>query len=358
MIGKNTLIENSLLNDNDKNLLINMIENGLYPKNVFDLSIFSKIGTKHIKNNYEYIKYENNNFYYNKHMNIWMDFEFKLLQYSNWWCYTDLKRFIDHINLYLSVIKKLNINNAIFINDNCISITKWFITYGHFLDEIFCLKEFKMINDFTDTIPFISFNLNKNNIYSNNNYKSYCDLIFNKYHDPDDNLIKVNNLIIVKHLITDLTFHSFPTCVSNLINDKIDNLIKKNEIILTINNKNNYLFLTRGEDPPHLHRNLKNKKEIENYLINNSVDIFNPEENNIFDMIKILKEYNNIIITWGSALTNLCFCNDNCNVIILKSDSYKHEDIALFNKIILAKKINIKIIESVDNEIEPNLILI
>jgi hypothetical protein len=355
-----TLIENSLLNDNDKNLLKNMIENRLYPYNVFDLSIFSKIGIDHKKNDYEYIKYENNHFFFYKPMNIWMDFEFKLLQYSNWWCKTfNLKVFIDHINLYISLVKNLNINDAIIINDNYISITKWFVTYGHFLDELFCLKEFIMSNDLTNTIPFISFNLKSNNIYSNNNYKSYCDLLFDKYYDPNDNLIKVSNLIIIKHLYDDLTFHSFPICVSNLLNDKIDNLIKNNEIVLTINKqtKNNYLFLTRGEDPPHLPRNLKNKKEIENNLKNNLVDIFNPENNNIFDMIKILKEYNNIIITWGSALTNLCFCNDNCNVIILKSDSYKEENINLFNKIILSKKIKIIILESVNNEIDPNLIL-
>jgi len=344
-----TLIEKSLLNNYDKELLINMVNNNLYPKNLFNLSIFSKLGIEYKINNYIYIKYDNNIYFYNKKINIWMDNEFKLLPYSNWWCDTDLQRFINHINIYLLYIQNININNAIFITGNFISITKWFNTYGHFLDEISCLKEFLMNEEFKNNYPFISFNLNINNIYNNSNYKDFCDLLFEKYYDPINDLTKVNNIIIIKHLYNDVTFHSFSKSVTNFILNKIN---INNEKIFNNSISNEYLFITRGEDPPHLPRNLKNKKEIENYFLKKNICVFNPEQHNIYDMIKIIKNYNNIIITWGSALTNLCFCNDNSNIIILKSDSYKDENIKLFEKIINDRKLIIHIIESINNIIE------
>jgi hypothetical protein len=89
-----TLITDSLLNNDDKILLIEMIKNDLYPKNIFNLSIFSKLGNEYKSFEYIYYKYINNYFYYHKNMNVWMDCELKLLPYSNWWCNTDLKRFI------------------------------------------------------------------------------------------------------------------------------------------------------------------------------------------------------------------------------------------------------------------------
>ncbi len=338
-----TLINNSLLNDNDKTLLFEMTMNNLYPKNIFNLSIFSKLGKEFKIGEYTYDKY-NNNCYYHKNMNMWMDCEFKLLPYSNWWCNTDLKRFIQHVNVYLNIIKNINTNVPTSIEGNYMSITKWFVTYGHFLDELFCLKEFQMNEEFKNFIPFTSFELNNKNMYNNTNYINYVNILFNEFYDATYDLTKVNNLIIIRHLYSDCTFHSFPISVSNLIVNKLE--------LKTENKCDEVLFITRGEDPPHLQRNLKNKKEIENFLSNKNVCIFNPEQNNVYDLIKIIKKYNNIIITWGSALTNLCFCNENSNITILKSESYKSENISLFNKIINTHKLKINIIESLNNIIE------
>ena len=343
-----TLINNSLLNNDDKIILIEMISNNLYPKNIFNLSIFSNSGKEYRIGEYKYNKYNNNQFYYHKKTNIWIDNELKLLPYSNWWCNTDLNRFIQHVNMYLNVIKNIDLNNSIFIDNKFISITKWFCTYGHFLDEIFCLKDFQMNNEFKNFVPFIFFNLNKNNMYNNTNYNDYCNILFDKYYDAEHDLTKVNNIIIIQHLFADTTFHSFPLKVTNYLFLKLKDINILNEI-----QENNFLFITRGDnDPPHLPRNLKNKKEIENFLFFKNVCIFNPEQNNISDMIKTIRKYKNIIITWGSALTNLCYCNENSNIIILKSESYKHENINIFNKIINTRKLKINIIESVNNNIE------
>ena len=348
-----TLIKDSFLDENDKKLLIEMIEKNLYPKNVSTLSIFSKKGIECKINDFTYSKYENNHVYYFKNIDIWIDDEFKLLPYSNWWYETDINRFLQHVNVYLSILKFINtnVNKVSLLEGNYISVTKWFVTYGHFLDEIFCLKDFLINNDLKDTTPFISFNIN-NNIYGNDNYKIFCDLLFEKYHDANIDLIKVNNLILIKHLYNDKKFHSFSQIVAEQIINKVSNCNTKN---VEISDK--YIFITRGKDPPHIQRNFKNKEEIEKYLFNKNVHVFNPENHDIYDMIKNIKKHCNIIITWGSTLTNLCFCNENTNVIILKSDSYKHESIKLFNKIIDSRKLKIKIIESINNEIDPKSIL-
>lgn len=346
LIENKIIIENSLLNNEDKIILNNLLERGLfYSNSIFNLSIFSKLGKNTTTIDlFNYLSYKNNFCYYYKKMNIWLDNELKLLPYSNWWCNTDLKRFIENINNYLIIIKNINIDNAIYKEGEYISITKWFVTYGHFLDEVFTIKYFQTKNDFKNKIPLISFNIDNNNIYGNKNYKDYCDLLFNKYYDVDENLIKVNNLIIIKHLYNDTYFHSFPLEVSNYICNKL--------IYQQINPMDKYIFITRGIDPPHLKRNLSNKNEIEKFLLDKNIDIFNPEEHSIITLIKKIKSYNYIIITWGSALTNLCFCNENSNVIILKSLSYEHETINLFNKIIDSRKLKIQVLDSINNIVD------
>ena len=345
------LINNSLLNNDDKELLKNMILTKNYPNNVECLSIFSKMGKKFNNGNYDYTQY-NGDFYYAKHLNIWIDSDLKLLPYSNWWFETFLEQFLIHINMYINFIKNINIKHAISVEGKYMSICKWFITYGHFLDEMFCLKEFQMKNSAENLIPFISFNLPNNNMYNNKNYSDICNILFDKYYDPNNILLtKVNNIILIRHLYNDITFHSFPNCVSDYICEKI--CLNKNEDVIA----KNALFITRNIIPIHMPRCLKNHIEIENYLSNKNVNVFNPEMCNFIDLIKIIKQYKKIIITWGSALTNLCFCNENSEIIILKSESYKHESIKLFNKIIKNKSLNIKIIESIDNIINPEVII-
>lgn len=339
-------INNSLLNNDDKELLKNMISTKKYPNQVGCLSIFSKMGKKCNNGNYEYTQYNDNYFYYLKNINVWVDSELKLLPYSNWWFETRLDWFINHVNMYIRIIKNININNAISIEGNYMSISKWFLTYGHFLDEVFCLKEFQMTNKYENITPFISFK-NKN-IYNNTNYTEICNILFDEYYDPNNiDLVRVNNIVLIKHFICDITFHSFSNCVSDYILSKIP---------FENNVNNDVLFITRSASL-HLSRCLTNQAEIENYLSSKNVSIFNPEHYNFCEFIKKIRTYKKIIITWGSALTNLCFCNENSEIIILKSDSYKHESIKLFNKIIKNKSLNIKIIESIDNIINPEVII-
>jgi hypothetical protein len=173
-------------------------------------------------------------------------------------------------------------------------------------------------------------------VFENN----YCNLT---------SLTKINTLTLITHNFNDSTFHHFPISVTNFLINKI-----KKENIFSI--KSNILFITRGK-ASHLPRNLSNQEEIENYLKNNNVDIFNPEQHTFEELVCILQQYNNIIITWGGALVNLSFCQLNSNITILKSKSYEHEGISLFNKIINDRNLKINIIVHVDNKIYPSTIL-
>lgn len=350
------IIDSSLLCDDDKTMLKYLITNKIFPNGIDKLSIFSNSGRLTKTDKYEFYTYDKNECYYLLNINLWMDNEFKIIPYSNWWYSTDLERFMHHINAYLTYIPTININHIGIevCSGNYVAITKWFDTYGHVLDELCCLRECMVENNLTEmAMPFISIPFAKY-IYNNSNYKDICDTIFDRRYlnvSGNTNLIKINNLTLIKHIYGSKTFHSFPLSVTTSIENKLGAINKK----APTNNK--VIFITRGDnDPPHLPRNLKNKKQIERYLRNNNVDIFNPESRPFSELVHTIKLYNNIIITWGSALTNLIFCNPSSEITILKSKSYELETIDLFNKIINTRKLKIKIIDSIENAIDPTII--
>jgi len=352
------LIDNSLLDVNDKILLKNLLQQNKYPEDIYNLSIFSKKGVEIINNNYNTVVYDKNEvLFYDNLMNIWLDNNLKLLPYSNWWYKTDIIRFLAHINRYLNRIKNIDINNYQTEESNFIAIQKWFNTYGHFLDELICLKEYNQTNNLIYK-PFISFPLEDYEVesvkYASLNYKIICKSIFdNNYLNVFSNkkIIKVNGLILLKHEFIEHTFHHFPLLISNEILSKCD----KQHDILNVNT-NDILFLTRGI-ACHMPRNLDNQLEIEEYLSKKNVKVINPELIKFEIFVNLINSYKNIIITWGSALVNLIFCSENTKIKILKSKSYEHETIDLFNKIINERNLEIEIITHQNNKIEPSFIL-
>ncbi len=348
-------IENSLLNSDDKRIMKEIAHSGTFPRGIDKLSIISNKGCLTRVGSYDIYSYDQNVYYYKK-LDLWMDDEFKIIQYSNISCFScGIEKFINIITHYLRHIS----SNPTYFNDkelpmhgDYISISKWFNTYGHVLDELCCIKDYMMTNNLNTYIPFISIPMEKN-IYNNSNYKNICDTLFDKYFSAytESKIIKVNKLTLIKHEYMNKKFHSFPIQVTNLL--------KQNPKVYTEDrqsNKENFLFITRGI-ASHMPRNLENQKEIEDYLHNNRVDIYNPEIHSIWELLQTINVYNKIIITWGSALVNLSFCNEYSEIIILKSKSYKEEKIDLFNQIINSRKLKIKIIESIDNVIDPVTIL-
>ena len=145
-------------------------------------------------------------------------------------------------------------------------------------------------------------------------------------------------------MITMNTFHAFPRSVTNHI---LSNIPINNEY------SNNYnVFITRG---PALQnsRNLDNQLEIDKYFNSyNNFKVINPENSTFNNFVNFIRFANVIIITWGSALVNMVYLKPNTNVIILKSKSYEHENIKLFNKIIDSLNLKIFIVSHTNNNVK------
>ena len=163
------------------------------------------------------------------------------------------------------------------------------------------------------------------------NYPNISNILFkDKFINPYNlankeeniNMLEVKNLYLIRNRITDITFHSFPTIPRNLIKDSIE--IGDNDDKYKSIQNSQKCFITRSiENSGVLNRCLSNQLEIENILERNSFVIINPEKISFDDLINNLRFPTLIVITWGSALTNLNFLNPKTKVFILKSKNYR-----------------------------------
>jgi hypothetical protein len=302
-------------------------------------------------NDDEYIYYVN--MLNHTHSSFFMDGNRNIINNSRYYFfpYLDDCDYNNMISEILNNITEDKLNDAIDVGENIISISKWFITYGHVQDEMYSLYDFyskisKINPDINYKVLFEYHTDNEIINYPSKNYKLFHKYLFeDKLINPYDfkyNIIKMKKVIIINNNITDTIFHSFPKTSRNKILSKIPN---DYSIMQTKN-----IFISRGK-ATHLSRNLENEDEVSTYLLSNNYDIINPEDVSLDQFINTIKNADNIIITWGGALTNMVYLKENANVYILKSRSYEHEDIALFSKIINTYKLNIKIIVHVDNKI-------
>jgi hypothetical protein len=172
----------------------------------------------------------------------------------------------------------------------------------------------------------------------------------------------MKKLYLIKHAITDPMFHAFPTHPRNKILSKFSILYPRNKILskfsilsrkslgVTLFRPVFKLFITRGI-AKHMTRNLDNEAEISNYLTQNNYNIINPEDLSFEYFVRILHKASHIVMTWGGALTNMCYCAMNTDIKILKSRSYEHEELLLFDKIIKTYHLNVNVVLHKDNKI-------
>ena len=156
--------------------------------------------------------------------------------------------------------------------------------------------------------------------YTFDNYDKLSNMLFESntfINIPETNIIKINHLILIKHPMTSPMFHIFPKL-------SIDKILSKLEYTDTEFNKN--VFITRGK-ALHLPRNLDNQLEIEEHFLNINYNVINPENLDIELFIQQIKNAENIYITWGGAMVNLCYVKPNVNIYILQSVSYRQENI-------------------------------
>jgi len=336
-----------LLSDEDKNIFkhARSTSNIEYLQN---MSIFSQEGN--YKKHCDYYVFKSKpsiNIYYLGSHKIFIDANKKIFFYSR--CFLGIFRhFIHFIDQILNLLSNIDINeNILDIGSNFVSIEKWFITYGHFKDEIFLLTDYidKINKNYTVLLDYHTIDLP--NYKANINYNVIDNLLLGNnsinLFENRNKIIKLQNLILIRNRSTDVTFHSFPINVRNKIFNAIDGNQKKY----------NKVFITRGV-ATHLNRNLSNQLEIENYLSNNNFLVINPELLTCIDFISSIKNADKIVITWGSALVNLIYLKPYAKVYILKSQSYQHENLMLFNKIIKTYNLHVEVITHENNIVNLN----
>jgi hypothetical protein len=252
---------------------------------------------------------------------------------------------INFKNNIKKTIDSIDLNNTKFnYLENVIIIQKWFSTYGHFMDEIFNLFNFYNLLKNPKYKVIMSYSKSCIINYSFDNYDKIKNLLFesNIFINIDElehKLTKIKNIILIKNDITSTMFHMFPKFSINKILKNIDHNDNKEY------NKN--IFITRGK-ALHMPRNLDNQSEIEEHFLSIGYDVINPEIINILDFISKIKDAENIYITWGGSMVNLCFVNPKTKIYLLQSKSYKEENIFNIFKFLINYK-NLYIIKCDEN---------
>jgi hypothetical protein len=268
--------------------------------------------------NYEYVE-SNTEFYYLSDLSIIIDDKKNIVMDSN------IMLSINNIQQYMNHINNIQLEKYETTLTNIIYIQHWFTTYGHFKDELFNLYNFYQLFNNKEYNVLMNYKKSNHIGYSFDNYDKLKNLLFDNNicinaTELNSKIIKINNLILIKHPITSPMFHIFPEISKNKVLSRLNYNVKKF-------NKN--VFITRGK-ALHLPRNLDNQEELEQFFVNLNYSIINPEIMDIELFIHTIKNTENIYITWGGALVNLCYVNPDANIYILQSKSYKHENISLF----------------------------
>jgi hypothetical protein len=322
------------IHNNDYKLLITIP--------IFNFGVQKKIA------NYTYFEH-NDLIYHYYHTNIFFDINNKIIINTNQICTSSVEEIIKLLIRFLQIKTTFNLDNCIGY-ENIITIQKFNTLYGHLKDEMFGLADFYEKYNDPNFLPLINY---PNNDY----YKNIIDLdkiIFNKVINPEYNkipVIKIKKLIIVEHQFNLDTFHLFPKNITT----KIISHYKNDNIETGLVDNNNKIFLTRDKIT-WIDHNINNNLELINISKKKNFVIINPETITMDKLINYLKKTDTLIISFGSALVNLIYTKLGCNVIIIKSNSYKTHNINIFRNLIKNYNINYKIITCDDNNnIDPNI---
>jgi hypothetical protein len=324
-----------------------------------NLSIFSKKVTFEVVNEYTYVKTnENCDIFYIPYINTFIDEDKKII------CFSTIKVdlgvwFYDGIDHILNVVEGTDITDNRDIGENFICCQKWFVSYGHFTDEIFTMFDFmeklKELNDKIINFKHIQDypvdqTLMPGYLVANGgeNYNKMANYLFGNtfmnLNNAGSNCYKLKNLLLIKHNFSDPTFHKCPKSAR-------DHIISQVRPIETELNKN--IFITRTEGK-HMARNIGNLNEINEFFNNNNYDVINPENMDYDLFIHYLKNAEKVFLTWGGIMVSMAYMNPNAKIYILKSKPYEGERLDVIGNMIhhysLENKINV--INHVDNLID------
>lgn len=348
----------NFINDSDKSILCEAIEEHQAGKgfsHAYSMSIFSKAGSTIIAGAYKYRDLRDTGLLYlNRCMSrggpLLLDEQGLIVPNSNVMLgYPHL--LISHLQNFLEAAQcALQIQPIKAFEGNALAIQTWFITYGHYHDEVYALADFLRETEF-NLRPVVDYPPSDNmllNYKTSINYERIQSLILGpkgcNLFEAGMNPVSLDGGIVIDHLIDSPTFHLFST-------DIRASVVSKSQVFQP--SIPPYCFLSR-EQATHLPRNIANQKEVEDACKRLEIPVVYPEYLSFDRLVRQLNATKGIIITWGGSLTNLVYLKHGAKVVVLKSSSYRHENISLFDKIIMQRGLKIVVIDTSEdgNEVD------
>ena len=317
-----------------------------------DLSIFCADTTRKTFGNFEYEEINDRVLYFagmypNSNLSIFIDESKKILFHSRFYL-THLGSFLSNIDSCLFHLDRLCLQDATYIGCDIVSIEKWFKSYGHFKDEAYSLGSFLLqqpeLGNARALLDYPNDSLMDTSSFKfNSNYIKIDNLIFkdrsiNAY-DYGSRLIMLKNLKLLANGFDSKVFHSFPPFVCERIRGQV--------IASDTPPGPRRMFLTRSSS----YRDIANKFEVEEFFKSIDFAVINPENITYEELVRLASGAEIVAMYYGSAMTNMVYCNEGAEIIILKSGSYLDENLSLWNKVIANYKLRVTVMPAVDNVI-------
>lgn len=333
------------LPEEDKSLLLEYLPKsyGHAQAMLSNLSIFRKFDSIKYFGEFAYhdisgipLYYAGNNF--KRNAAFFFDEDRKIIFNSRHYT-SHLNGFIQSIDAVLGFLADLSIDSVLDIGCDYLSIEKWFSSYGHFQDEAYSLGDFiaRFPFDVPHTVLLDYPYLEGEGSRIADNYRSIDWLIFNgksiNAYIYGQRVLKLRDLKLVINGFDSETFHSFPPEVRERIMSQV------------VRNK---IFITRSNS---VMRDIENKVEVEAAFEAAGYAIINPEILTFREFLLKVKYADEVIMYFGSAMTNMIYFKPGAKVHILKASSYLEENISLWRKVIKNYNLDVKEIESISNRI-------
>ncbi|WP_144004657.1 glycosyltransferase 61 family protein [Asticcacaulis excentricus] len=343
----------SRLPQSDKDRLIEgLIQGGYHGAETAlpELSIFRPRNIQNI-DAYRY-SVSNDTLYYigdhnRKHHALFFDDQGKIEFNSRYYC-THLVNFLQLIDQALFLIEESNISSATNIGENFVAIEKWFLSYGHFQDELFSINDFmQQMNLFGKATGFLDYptdsHLDTENFKFNTNYQILDRAVFGESslnaYTFGDGILKLRGLTLIENHITSPNFHRFPSSVSSKAR-----LAALGSGESTGPEK---VFITRSSS----YRDIGNKDEAEAFFADQGFLIVNPEDISIIELIRVLANVKYVGMYFGSAMTNMIYMPKGTKVHVIQAKSYLHEGLEIWQNILKEYNIDLNVHKASDENV-------
>jgi hypothetical protein len=231
--------------------------------------------------------------------------------------------------------------------------TRWPPSYGHLVDEMFTTAAAKdVIAELMDYLPLVDFpvytGITSRLLLANVAQMSQAifqggSLNLSAVKEPS---LTVNRLALIRNRTSDTCFHRFPTAISK----RIVKLFEVNNDLADEADVREFVFLTRGE-------NVDSKRQIPDLdaMIDEAKSrgfrVMNPEHSTLQTLVRVISSCKGLVCSWGGALTNAAFLKPESRVGILKLEAYQDEPLNLiFGHMIEEHALSTKVMHIDDHE--------